>query len=162
MLEEKLMRRSVVTLTLVAALAGCHHGGSGGAGGVEPKAAPAPPSAKAACYRFNYTGSAAAGRFPPVIALDPGKSSGAAFWYPATRNDTTWRAFSDRGHWSRAGRGHITVSFRDGDTRVSFDLEQQPAGAVGGRATRTDSGSKDETSTAISGLHVTCPAGPRT
>ncbi|MEO8227815.1 MAG: hypothetical protein ABI637_10295 [Gemmatimonadota bacterium] len=156
------MRRTFLILTLVASIAACHHGGGGGVSGVEPSAAPAPPSVKAACYRLNYDGPATAGRFPPVIALDPGKSSGAAFWYPATRNDTSWRAFSDRGRWARAGRGHISVSFRDGDTRVSLDLEKQAAGAIAGRATRTDPGSKDGMTIAIRGLYVTCPPAPRT
>jgi len=143
---------------VAVALAAC--GGGSGAGGVSPDEWPVP-DRRAACYDLRYGGEAAATRFPRMLVIDRGGSSGRAFWFPAARSDTGWRDFYAHGHWARQGRGRIHVSFDTGDTKVELDLEQQDAGMVVGRASRREGDDAGgERAAALEGRHVSCPRAP--
>lgn len=151
------MKRLLIAIPV--ALAAC--GGGPSAGGVSPDEWPVP-DRRAACYELRY--DAAPSRFPAMLVLDRGGRSGRAFWYPASRGDTAWRAFYARGHWSRAGRGRVEVTFERDDVKVSLALTQQGRGIVLGRGTRQDPGRGGaepvERTAALQGSHVSCPHPP--
>ncbi len=141
-------------LTALLVLPAC--GGGPRAGVVSPQALPRPDRA-AACYSLTYSESGLSARLPRIIALDKGGGSGRAFWFPASRGDTTWRAFYAGGRWQRRGRGHVVVTFRHESVRAGLDLAQQES-AVVGRATLSADGAERETT--LQAQHVSCPAPP--
>lgn len=151
------MKRLLISIPVV--LAAC--GGGSGAGGVSPDSWPVPDRA-AACYDLHYDEAGA--RFPAMVVLDKGGRSGRAFWFPASRGDTAWRAFYARGHWSRAGRGRVKVDFENEDVKVAIELENRGRGTVVGRGTRREPGRSGgepvERSAAVEGSHVSCPRPP--
>ena len=151
------MKRLLITIPAV--LAAC--GGGSGAGGISPDSWPVPNRA-AACYELRYDASGA--RFPAMLVLDKGGRSGRAFWFPASRGDTAWRAFYARGHWSRAGRGRVNVDFDNDDVKVSLELESRGRGTVVGRGTHRAPGRAGgepvERSAGVEGSHVSCPRPP--
>jgi hypothetical protein len=151
------MKRLLIWIPV--ALAAC--GGGSGAGGVSPDSWPVPDRA-AACYDLRYDEAGA--RFPAMVVLDKGGRSGRAFWFPASRSDTTWRAFYARGHWSRAGRGRVKVDFENDEANVTIELENRGRGTVVGRGTRREAGRAGgepvERSAAVEGSHVSCPRPP--
>ena len=151
------MKRFLILIP--GALAAC--GGGPGAGGVSPDDWPVP-DRRSACYELRYDASPS--RFPALLVLDRGGRSGRAFWYPASRGDTAWRAFYAGGHWSRAGRGRVDVTFEHEDVKVSLALTQQGRGIVLGRGTRQDPRRGDaepvERTAALQGSHVSCPRPP--
>ena len=151
------MKRWLMSITV--ALVAC--GGGPRPGGVSPDEWPVP-DRRAACYELHY--DEAPSRFPAVLVLDRGGRSGRAFWYPASRGDTAWRPFYARGHWSRAGRGRVDVTFEHDDVKVTLGLTQQGRGIVLGRGTRQDPAQGDaepvERTAALQGSHVSCPRPP--
>jgi hypothetical protein len=151
------MKRLLISIT--AALVAC--GGGSGAGGVSPDSWPTPDRA-AACYDLRYDQAAA--RFPAMLVLDKGGRSGRAFWFPASRGDTTWRAYYARGRWSRAGRGRVKIDFENDNGSVAIELESRGRGTVVGRGTRREpargGGEPLERSAAVEGSHVSCPRPP--
>lgn len=151
------MKRLLITIPAV--LAAC--GGGSGAGGVSPDSWPVPNRA-AACYELRDDESGA--RFPAMLVLDKGGRSGRAFWFPASRGDTAWRAFYARGHWSRPGRGRVNVDFDNDDVKVSLELENRGRGTVVGRGTHRAparaGGEPVERSATVEGSHVSCPRPP--
>ncbi|MBA2628066.1 MAG: hypothetical protein H0U85_08635 [Gemmatimonadales bacterium] len=151
------MRRAFMYTGALLLGVACHSGAKPGV--VEADSAPAPPSAKAACYRLEYADARAATHLPRVIALDPGGSSGRAFWYPSGRTDSEWRSFSHDGRWKRNG-GRVSVKYRARAARVELDLERQAGATVAGQATRSE-GSSAGDATSVRGSHVICPAAPR-
>src|SRR5512140_1819652 len=144
------MKRLLIWIPV--ALAAC--GGGSGAGGVSPDSWPVPDRA-AACYDLRYDEAGA--RFPAMVVLDKGGRSGRAFWFPASRSDTAWRAFYARGHWSRAGRGRVKVDFENDEANVTIELENRGRGTVVGRGTRREparaGGAPVERSAAVEGSH---------
>jgi hypothetical protein len=156
-----LLKRSLMPAAFAAAagaVAAC--GGGSAPGGVSPSAWPAP-DRRAACYELRYAGDTRMTEFPRLLVIDRGGRSGRAFWFPASRTDTTWRDFYAQGRWSREGRGRVHVTFGARDVKVQLELEQQDAGTVVGRGTRRDSGSADtERAATLEGRHVSCPRPP--
>ena len=136
---------------LVVAAAAC---GGGGAGTVSPDRWPVP-ARRAACYDLRYPGEGGA-RLPRMLVLDRGGRSGRAFWFPASRADTVWRAYYARGHWERTGRGRVEARFGDGDDEIRLSLAQQNAYAVSGYVLHRATGR----TTPAEGSHVSCPAPP--